>query len=161
MGAWGLRLLLRSTGSSRCRCVEKAHIASCSVLHQASCNVLHPHCRVPTDPRAFCHDCGLCVVQGVAPAAEQWELSWQGLPTDGHWRTAASILPRLSVNPVGAGLPEAPRKPPLLLAPLKVTLCAGHVRLGVCLDESPATHAAASMLQDSSVLVDIRDLKVT
>ncbi|CAL8468704.1 g8244 [Coccomyxa elongata] len=102
----------------------------------------------------------LLTVQGVAPAAEQWELSWQGLPTDGHWRTAASILPRLYINPMGAGLPEAPRKLPLLLAPLKVTLCAGHVRFGVCLDESPATHAAASMLQDSNVLVDIRDLKV-
>ncbi|BDA43314.1 probable vacuolar protein sorting-associated protein 13B [Coccomyxa sp. Obi] len=103
----------------------------------------------------------LLTVQGVAPAAEQWELSWQGQPTDGHWRTAASVLPKLYVNPVGAGLPEAPREPPLLLAPLKVTLCAGHVRLGVCLDESPATHAAASMLQDSSVLVDIRDFKVS
>ena len=101
-----------------------------------------------------------CPLQADEPAAEEWQLSWEGRPSKGHQHSAASMLRSLYVNPVGAGLPHLLHIPPLRLVPFTLILRTKHLRLGICLDDSLLADTASSMLQEDSILADVRDLQV-
>lgn len=100
-----------------------------------------------------------CPLQADAPAAEEWQLSWEGRPSKGHTHNAASMLRSFYVNPVG-GLPQLLHTLSLRLVPFTLILRAKHLRLGICLDDSLTADTASSMLQEDSVLADVRDLQV-
>lgn len=101
-------------------------------------------------------------IQGDAPAAEEWKLCWEGTPTDGPWLKATAMLRSLYINPAGSGLPTVQQPLPTLVpVPLTIALSTDQAFLGFCLDDAAATGTASSLLQDSNVLADVRDLQVT